>query len=340
MSGAREFISVAREEIGYREGFSDGHWDNDNKFGRWYGMNEEAWCGMFVSWAADRSGNGDIVPRYAWCPAGVEWFQDRGRWSAYPAVGSVVFFGPGGGSHTGICIAYTDDEITTIEGNTNDSGSAEGDGVYLKTRPRKSSYVYGYGIPDFPEGAVVADPDWRGRPGVVHFGEQADESDIPAGGDTSSRPADREEDKEEGRDGGTPERGDSSRQVVIDGLAYGPGSSGEHITRLGEALVRAGCGAYKEGPGPEWTEADTESMRRYQEKIGDTGADADGIPGPRQLARLTAEYGRARTVTVREGDTLSSIAAANDVPLSELTAANTQIADPDTITPGEAVTLP
>ncbi|MFF4222277.1 peptidoglycan-binding protein [Streptomyces abikoensis] len=293
MAGAREFISVAREEIGYQEGFSDGHWDNDNKFGRWYGMNEEAWCGMFVSWVADRSGNGDIVPRYAWCPAGVEWFQERGRWSEYPAVGSVVFFGPGGGNHTGICVGYTDDEITTIEGNTNDSGSAEGDGVYLKTRPRKSSYVYGYGVPEFPEGAVVADPDWKGRPGIVHFGEQADESDIPAGG---GAPAPREEAREEeqqDREEAQREPTDSDpRQVVIDGLAYGPGSSGEHITRLGEMLVRAGCGAYRVGPGPEWTEADTESVRRYQRMIGDTGADADGVPGPRQLARLIEEYGR------------------------------------------------
>ncbi|MFJ8386228.1 peptidoglycan-binding protein [Streptomyces sp. NPDC094438] len=78
--------------------------------------------------------------------------------------------------------------------------------------------------------------------------------------------------------------------VPIDGKSYGPGSSGDHITAMGRALVRAGCSRYAEGPGPNWTNADTESMRAYQLKIGDT-ANADGIPGPLQLRKLLGEFG-------------------------------------------------
>jgi hypothetical protein len=37
--------------------------------------------------------------------------------------------------------------------------------------------------------------------------------------------------------------------VTIDGASYGPGSSGEHITRMGRALDRAGCSRYSAGPG-------------------------------------------------------------------------------------------
>ncbi|MEU3351307.1 peptidoglycan-binding protein [Streptomyces sp. NPDC037389] len=279
MSVAQKVLDTARSEVGYQEGFSGGHWDNSQKFsGAVPGLawsDEQPWCSTFVSWVFQEAGASDLAPVTASCFEGVSWFEDQGRFSEYPGIGAVVYFGSGGGTHVGIVTSYTDDTIYTVEGNTNDSGSAEGDGVYRKARPRKSSYVYGYGYPAYPEGIVVADPEWKGRDSVVFFGREASEDDIPAGG---SRPA-------------TPT--DSGRQVVIDGLAYGPGAKGDHITRLGRMLVAAGCSAYKEGPGPVWTSADTESMRKYQIKIGDRGADADGIPGKLQLDRLKRDFGRA-----------------------------------------------
>ncbi|RPE33614.1 peptidoglycan-binding protein [Kitasatospora cineracea] len=57
----------------------------------------------------------------------------------------------------------TDDFIPTH--NTNDTGSTEGDGVYLKSRPRRGpGSPYGYGVPAFPEGTVSADPALGGIP--------------------------------------------------------------------------------------------------------------------------------------------------------------------------------
>jgi hypothetical protein len=40
------------------------------------------------------------------------------------------------------------------------------------------------------------------------------------------------------------------------------------ITAMGRRLVAVGCGAYSSGPGPNWTNADKESVRRFQKKRG------------------------------------------------------------------------
>ncbi|MEV7996544.1 peptidoglycan-binding protein [Streptomyces sp. NPDC086077] len=83
--------------------------------------------------------------------------------------------------------------------------------------------------------------------------------------------------------GGTPAR----YRVTINGLSYGYGAHGDHVTRVGEALVAKGFGdAYEVGPGPEWTDADTEAYAAYQRSLGYTGADADGVPGETSLRRL------------------------------------------------------
>ncbi|MEU6979559.1 peptidoglycan-binding protein [Streptomyces sp. NPDC046371] len=75
-------------------------------------------------------------------------------------------------------------------------------------------------------------------------------------------------------------------QVTINGLPYGYGATGTHITKVGQTLVKAGCSAYKTGPGPEWTDADTLSYARWQKKLGFTGAAADGVPGEDSLKKL------------------------------------------------------
>ncbi len=154
-------IAVAEPEIGYHEGRNaDGHWNNQEKYApavsglEW--ANFQAWCATFVSWCAMQSGNADVYPRTASCALGVAWFKARGRFSEYPSVGAQVFYGAGGGSHTGLVVDFDDNTITTIEGNTNDDGGAEGDGVYRKTRRRRDAYVYGYGHPAFTAGPVRA----------------------------------------------------------------------------------------------------------------------------------------------------------------------------------------
>lgn len=58
------------------------------------------------------------------------------------------------------------------------------------------------------------------------------------------------------------------------------------VTAMGRRLTAEGCGAYRSGPGPNWTNADRESYRRWQKKLGYTGADADGIPGKASWDKL------------------------------------------------------
>jgi hypothetical protein len=115
----------------------------------------------FVSWVAYKAGASDLYPRTASCDLGGAWFKTKGRWSEYPAIGAQVFYGlPRDLNHTGVVVAFDTDTITTVEGNTNDTGSREGDGVYLKKRLRRSANVIGYGYPNFPDGIKSADPDW------------------------------------------------------------------------------------------------------------------------------------------------------------------------------------
>jgi len=163
---AGDVIRVAKSQVGYHEGYSGGHWNNNQKYSaavpglEW--SNYQAWCATFAAWCFQEAGMPKgSYPVTASCALGVSWWKKQNRFSDYPAIGAQVFFGPGGGSHTGLVYAYDSDFIYTVEGNTNSSGSAEGDGVYLKKRARRDTYVYGYGYPAYPGGIVTADPTWK-----------------------------------------------------------------------------------------------------------------------------------------------------------------------------------
>ncbi|MGW0756120.1 peptidoglycan-binding protein [Streptomyces sp. NPDC002814] len=76
-------------------------------------------------------------------------------------------------------------------------------------------------------------------------------------------------------------------QVTINGLAYGYGAKGDHVTKVGRALVAKRHGDhYKSGPGPNWTDADTLNYAEFQRSLGYSGADADGVPGETTLRKL------------------------------------------------------
>lgn len=99
-----------------------------------------------------QAGVADLFPRTASTDLGAAWFKDRDRWSEYPSVGAQVFYGHNGDmNHTGIVLSFDDTWITTVEGNTNTSGSPQGDGVYLMKRARRSENVQGYGHPAYVE---------------------------------------------------------------------------------------------------------------------------------------------------------------------------------------------
>ncbi len=107
MTGTDEqIVTVALSQIGNMGG--EPYWS-------WYGFNARVeWCACFVSWCANECGYIDagVIPKYAGCVNGVNWFQERGQWlngSAEPIPGMIIFFDWGGESgqdglsdHTGI----------------------------------------------------------------------------------------------------------------------------------------------------------------------------------------------------------------------------------------------
>jgi len=277
MTQASTVIATAKAEIGYQEGFSGGHWNNIEKYApavpglEW--ANGQAWCATFVSWVALTSKVADLFPRTASCPAAVSWWKSKGRWSEYPSIGAQVLYGPGGGSHTGIVVAYDGINITTIEGNTNTDGSAEGDGVYLKTRHRTDPYVYGYGLPAYAEGVTTADPTLKGKTGF-NFAATATGPVVPA---AVPAPA--------------PKPTPAPSAPAFPGVSkFGPGADNQWVTQLGEALIRHGYGKYYSiGAGPRWTGSDLVATKAFQLSQGWTGSGANGIPGPLTWARLMSK---------------------------------------------------
>lgn len=159
-------LQIASSQVGYHEGRSNGHWDNAQKYAVQLPgiVDNQAWCDTFANWCFWQCGvtvpDGAIS---AGCAVSVAAYRKAGRWTEYPGIGFQVFYGPGGGTHTGIVTSYDDTYIYTVEGNTNDNGSPEGDGVYAKKRLRKVDYVYGYGIPYYNAKANSADPKWNGK---------------------------------------------------------------------------------------------------------------------------------------------------------------------------------
>lgn len=150
-TGITKFVNVAKHELSW--GFQEDNSNNITPYGQWYGMQGQAWCAMFVSWCAEQAGIlGTKVPRYAYCPSGVEWYRSRGKFYSrsggyMPKIGDTVFFwGASAGrvSHTGIVINVSSGQIQTVEGNT-------GDGVGMHYYNRTDTYIHGYGCNDGPE---------------------------------------------------------------------------------------------------------------------------------------------------------------------------------------------
>lgn len=139
-------VSVALSQVGNVGG--EPYWS-------WYGFSGRVeWCACFVSWCANECGYIDtgVIPKYAGCVNGVQWFKDRGQWmdgSAEPAPGMIIFFDwddengqDGLSDHTGIVEKVENGRVYTIEGNS-------GDSVRQNSYPVGHYEVLGYGCPDF-----------------------------------------------------------------------------------------------------------------------------------------------------------------------------------------------
>ena len=147
--GDDSIVTVALSQIGNVGG--QPYWS-------WYGFNSRVeWCACFISWCANECGYIDsgVIPKFAGCVNGVQWFKDRGQWqdgSFEPSAGQIIFFdwdnkgssGPqdGQSDHVGIVEKCENGIVYTIEGNS-------GDSCRQNQYPVGYYEILGYGIPAF-----------------------------------------------------------------------------------------------------------------------------------------------------------------------------------------------
>lgn len=143
MATAKQVLDIARAEIGYTESKN-----NDNKYGREYGLNNQPWCVIFIWWIFKHANASNIFygsGKIALCSALYNFHKVQNEavnpipGNLYP--GDVVFFDFSGRktdtSHVGIIESINGSTLTTIEGNTssgNSGSQSNGDGVYRRTR--------------------------------------------------------------------------------------------------------------------------------------------------------------------------------------------------------------
>ena len=144
--GDGEIVTVALSQVGNVGG--QPYWS-------WYGFDGRAeWCACFVSWCANECGYIDsgVIPKFAGCVNGVQWFKDRGRWqdnSFEPSAGQIIFFDwddengqDGVSDHTGIVEKVENGIVYTVEGNS-------GDTCRQKQYPVGYYEILGYGVPAY-----------------------------------------------------------------------------------------------------------------------------------------------------------------------------------------------
>lgn len=140
--GNQAIVEVALTQLGNQGG--QPYWS-------WYGFNSRVeWCACFVSWCADQCGyiESGLVPKFAGCVDGANWFKSNGKWqdrTYEPKVGDIIFFdweGDGTTDHVGIVEKCENGTVYTVEGNS-------GDACKQRQYAVGSSNICGYGIPAY-----------------------------------------------------------------------------------------------------------------------------------------------------------------------------------------------
>ncbi|MGW2090068.1 hypothetical protein [Streptomyces sp. NPDC001880] len=326
MSQTDTLIAIEKHEVGYREGFSNGRYNNHQKFspavpGLEWSQNQ-AWCQTFQSWAFQQAGVKSLAPVTASCPTAVNWYKSRSRFSYYPAIGAMVFFGSSGGQHVGLVYKYDAAYAYTIEGNTNANGSSEGNGVYLKKRARRDGYLYGYGLPKFTEGIVTADPGLKNKPGYTYMAAASHrESDaLPVAEVEEALPW------------------VSSNQLAWaathptaeeQAARNDDGTTADDVALVQDALAKV-MGVAPDDPHSVFVAETQELFERFRtEKLGRSEADGHGVPSTQELVELGKQ---SELFNVRAGS--SPAAEQAWVNLNQVVWASTHSAQEEQAQPG------
>lgn len=155
MATAKEILAVARSELGYRE---DPPGTNLTKYGKWFGLNGQPWCMLFIQWVFTQAGAESLLAaRTASCGAFMRAAQAKGCWvtGGYQPGDVVIMDFPGNKAktdHCGIVVTLLTDGVRTIEGNTGVGNDSNGGEVMERTRPL--SVIIGAYRPHYAEETV------------------------------------------------------------------------------------------------------------------------------------------------------------------------------------------
>ena len=158
MATAKEILAVARSELGYRE---DPPGTNLTKYGKWFGLNGNPWCMMFIQWVFFQAGAYELLPAHTGsCGAFMRAAQAQGRWiiDGYRPGDIVIYNFPGNNvltDHCGIVVTALTTGIRAIEGNTGAESDANGGQVQERTRPAK--FILGAYRPEYDEEEEMLD---------------------------------------------------------------------------------------------------------------------------------------------------------------------------------------
>lgn len=178
-----DIINVALSQVGYVEGSSsgdfggakDGSYVNYTEYNYWYhnhvssgmpvGGSYAHWCATFVSWCAEQAGvPTSILKRSTAAGHSYSYFNlnfysgsstlasssdNDSYFMGYnysPKKGDLFF--TRSWSHVGLVVSSDGTYVTTVEGNTNNDGSADGYGVFVRTRRIADLY---FGAPEYED---------------------------------------------------------------------------------------------------------------------------------------------------------------------------------------------
>lgn len=172
-------IQIATAELGYLEKKTSMQLDNmtanagknnytkyNRDYNEWGGGGTQPmqWCAAFVSWCFVKAYGLETAKDllcggiHHYTPTGASRFKKAGRYIARgkgkPQVGDVVYFyseSKGRIGHVGIVYRVDSTKVYTIEGNTSGASTlvTNGGGVQKKSYKLTSTYIDGYGRPDY-----------------------------------------------------------------------------------------------------------------------------------------------------------------------------------------------
>lgn len=151
-----KLIKIAEAELGTCEP------SGDDKYIKYYNnltgakfATTVAWCAIFVTYCKAVAGIGtDIIPHFASCDVGKQWFEKKSQYKpakAYggtytPTKGDIIFFSSKytqkDSTHVGIVTNTSGTKVNTIEGNTSDK-------VARRSYDLSSKSIIGYGVPAY-----------------------------------------------------------------------------------------------------------------------------------------------------------------------------------------------